>query len=197
MSHDHCEHLCTSERPSPRVRFRSRVRITAGIGRRRHRRLSDGLSSNASSISGSASSSISAPLRTPDSEGSKGWGPLGRRVSLLASQASDAAHASNTTTRGRSSVNESGSPRKKYRSFSFPESVNERTSLVSFYNGYSYTAGYASTHRHPQEEWRRQVVDVTFGKWPWRLFNRHWWWWQVEPIVCCFCLCGDSDEEGT
>ncbi|KAG8220213.1 hypothetical protein J3R82DRAFT_1250 [Butyriboletus roseoflavus] len=69
----------------PRVRFRSRVRISAGMGRRQ-RRLSDGFSSTASSISGSPSSSISAPLRTQHT-GNNGWVPLGSRMNLLASQA--------------------------------------------------------------------------------------------------------------
>lgn len=190
-SHDYCEHRGTSERPALQVRFQSRVRIAAGIGRRL-RRFSDGLPSNASSISEStSSSSISVPLRTPDSEGTRGWAPLGRRISQLASRA-DAVHGN--TTRGRCRVNENGSIRNKSRSLSFPDSENERTRLVSFYNGYSYTT---NAHRHSQEAWRKQVADVTFGKWPWRLFNRHWWWWKVEPILCCFYICEDPADGET
>jgi len=175
--HDHCEHRGTSERPALQVRFQSRVRIAAGIGRRL-RRFSDGLPSNASSISEStSSSSISVPLRTPDSEGTRGWAPLGRRISQLASRA-DAVHGN--TTRGRCRVNENGSIRNKSRSLSFPDSENERTRLVSFYNGYSYTT---NAHRHSQEAWRKQVADVTFGKWPWRLFNRHVRAYRSDPFA--------------
>ncbi|KIK18646.1 hypothetical protein PISMIDRAFT_179454 [Pisolithus microcarpus 441] len=165
-------------RPSPRVRFRSRVRITAGV--RRHRRLSDGLSSNASSVSGSPSSSISAPLRTHDdnSDGSKGWGPLGRRVNFLASQGTGA-------RRSRTGAKDTGSGKsRKMYSSSLAGSVDERSHLVSFYTGYLYT-----TVGH------NEVIDATFGEWPWRLLNRHWWWWQLEPIVCCFYLCNDTDDE--
>lgn len=161
------------------VRFQSRVRIAAGIGRR-YRRLSDGLASNASSISESASSSISVPLRTPDSEGTSGWAPLGRRINRPASQ-TDVAH--DNTTRGRCRLNENGSIRQKYRSLSFPDSDNERTRLVSFYNGYSYTANRTDAHRNTQEAWRKQVADVTFGKWPWRLFNRHVRAYRSDPFA--------------
>ncbi|KAG6333970.1 hypothetical protein ID866_5121 [Astraeus odoratus] len=196
VSHQHEHEIAASpERPSPRVHFRSRVRITAGIGRRR--RLSDGLSSSASSLSGSPSSSISAPLRTPDSEGSKGWGPLGRRVSLLASQPGHGRRQPSLNGNGNGDGN-GKTLRRKYSS-SLSECADERTRLVSFYNGYSYTAdpGRMDPRAECEHLWRERVVDATFGQWPWRLLNRHWWWWQVEPIVCCFCICGDPDEEGT
>lgn len=183
-------------RPSPRVRFRSRVRITAGV--RRHRRLSDGLSSSASSISGSPSSSISAPLRTHDdnSGGSKGWGPLGRRVNLLASQVTQ-----ERRSRAGVKVNGSGKPRKMYSS-SLADSVDERSHLVSFYTGYLYTTtvgrgGMCHLDQNVEcEQLRRgQTTGASFGEWPWRLLNRHWWWWQLEPIVCCFYLCDDTEDE--
>ncbi|KAI6133869.1 hypothetical protein EV401DRAFT_1848198, partial [Pisolithus croceorrhizus] len=191
------------DRPSPRVRFRSRVRITAGV--RRHRRLSDGLSSNASSVSGSPSSSISAPLRTHDdnSEGSKGWGPLGRRVNCLVSQGTGA-------RRSRTGAKDAGSGKSRKMYSSLAEPADERSHLVSFYTGYLYTTVDRNEVRHPDhnvecEQLRRgQVIDATFGEWPWRLLNRHslititvhpqWWWWQLEPIVCCFYLCDDTDD---
>jgi len=40
----------------------------------------------------------------------------------------------------------------------------------------------------------KREEDAVFGKWPWRLFNRHWWWWHVEPVLCC-CCADDSDYD--
>ncbi|KAF9229807.1 hypothetical protein BS17DRAFT_41743 [Gyrodon lividus] len=185
----------TPDRPCLRVHFRSRVRITAGIGRRR--RLSDvGLSSNASSISGSPASSISAPLRTHNTASSKGWGPLGSRVSLLASQTAV------PQTPGRTVCMDDGvrhGRRKHSRSSCDYGTVDERTRLATSANGGSYTANRSEGDSRQRDsergrQRREQIVDQAFGKWPGRLLNRHWWWWQLEPIVCCFCLCGDSDE---
>jgi len=77
-----------------RIRFRSRVRITSGLSRLRQGRtntlpstdIDTGYFCYTPSSSGSRSSSISAPLRsrTDDEAGRPGWGPLGRRVSMLA-----------------------------------------------------------------------------------------------------------------
>jgi len=78
-----------------RIRFRSRVRITSGLSHLRQGRTNTLRSTGgdtgfcptpSSSRSGSASSSISAPLRsrTDDEADRPGWGPLGRRVSMLA-----------------------------------------------------------------------------------------------------------------
>jgi len=79
-----------------RIRFRSRVRITSGLNHLRQGRTNTLRSirgdtgyfchTPSSSRSGSASSSISAPLRsrTDDEADRPGWGPLGRRVSMLA-----------------------------------------------------------------------------------------------------------------
>lgn len=86
-----------------RIRFRSRVRITSGLNRRRQsfipgadsktstlRSTNDGggyfCYTPSSSISGSPSSSISAPLRsrTDDEADRPGWGPLGQRVNMFA-----------------------------------------------------------------------------------------------------------------
>ncbi|KAI6022575.1 hypothetical protein EDC04DRAFT_335684 [Pisolithus marmoratus] len=189
LSYDPEPHISPA-RPSPRVRFRSRVRITAGV--HRPRRLSDGLSSNASSVSGSPSSSISAPLRTHDDsyEGSKGWGPLGRRVSLLASTQA-------RRSRAGARENASGKSRKIYPS-SLADSTGERSHL---YTGYFYTPVTRSEVHHRNqnvecEQMRRgQVINATFGEWPWRLLNRHWWWWQLEPILCCFYLCENMGDE--
>jgi len=76
-------------RAIPKVRFRSRVRITSGL--RRHRHSTPGAAvggdaaspSPSTSVSGSPSSSISAPLRYQADENTT-WGPLGRRLSAYA-----------------------------------------------------------------------------------------------------------------
>jgi len=78
------------------IRFCSRVRITSGLNHLQQGRTNTLRSTRgdtgyfchtpSSSRSGSASSSISAPLRsrTDDEADRPGWGPLGRRVSMLA-----------------------------------------------------------------------------------------------------------------
>ena len=152
----------------PRVRFHSRVRITAGT--RGRRRLSDGQPSAASSISGSPCSSISAPLRAPNAASAKGWGPLGQRVSVLASQ---------------NYVSERSMPvgRRKTRpridsldSCHSPE--NEHTPLVRSSCRYSYARGYHEDEMVDEDvererERRERLIDEAFGKWPGRLINYH------------------------
>ncbi|KAG1725565.1 uncharacterized protein EDB91DRAFT_87546 [Suillus paluster] len=179
-----------SDRSSPRVHFHSRVRITAGV--RGHRRLSDGLPSAASSISGSPCSSISAPLRSPNAASSKGWGPLGQRVSILASQ-SYASEPSLPT--GRRKTRPKIKPSEPHHS-----PVNEHTPLLRSPCRYSYARGYneddvVDEDVERERERRERVIDETFGKWPGRLLNRHWWWWQLEPLVCCLCVdCTDVED---
>ncbi|KAJ3474690.1 hypothetical protein NLI96_g12314 [Meripilus lineatus] len=76
--------LGQGRRSIPRVRFRSRVRITSGL--RKHRRSTGdnpNSTSPSSSASGSPSSSISAPLRWQADENAS-WGPIGRRLSAFA-----------------------------------------------------------------------------------------------------------------
>ncbi|KAG1746821.1 hypothetical protein EDB19DRAFT_326623 [Suillus lakei] len=176
----------SSDRSSPRVHFRSRVRITAGM---RRRRLSDGLPSGASSISGSPCSSISAPLRSANAASSKGWGPLGQRVSILASQ-SYTSEPSSPTSRRKTRLR--SNPPEPYHS-----PVNEHTPLLQPPCRYSYARGYNEDNGADEdmERQRERVIDETFGKWPGRLLNRHWWWWQLEPLVCCLCVdCSDVEE---
>ncbi|KAG1889202.1 hypothetical protein F4604DRAFT_1710753 [Suillus subluteus] len=176
----------SSDRPSPRVHFRSRVRITAGM---RRRRLSDGLPSGASSISGSPCSSISAPLRSANAASSKGWGPLGQRVSILASQNYTSEPSSPTgrrKTRHRSNLPEP-----------YHSPVTEQTPLIRPPCRYSYARGYNEDSMGDEvvERRREDVIDDAFGKWPGRLLNRHWWWWQLELLLCCLCMdCSDVEE---
>ncbi|KAG1809937.1 uncharacterized protein HD556DRAFT_1435670 [Suillus plorans] len=161
----------SNDRSSPRVHFRSRVRITAGM---RRRRLSDGLPSGASSISGSPCSSISAPLRSANAASSKGWGPL---------------EPSSPT--GRRRTRHSSNPPEPYHS-----PVNEHTPLLRPPCRYSYVRGYDEDRMVDEdvERQRGRVIDDTFGKWPGRLLNRHWWWWQFESLVCCLCIDCSDDE---
>lgn len=152
---------------SPRVHFHSRVRITAGM---RRRRLSDGQLSAASSISGSPCSSISAPLRSPNAASSKGWGPLGQRVSILASQNYASERSSPTHRRKTRPIIDS--------SASYHSPVNEHTPLVRSPCRYSYARGYIEDDMVDEDvemerERRERMIDESFGKWPGRLLNRH------------------------
>lgn len=158
---------------------------------RRGRRLSDGFSSNASSISGSPSSSISAPLRTQHT-GDNGWGPLGSRVNLLASQAtplspSRGEYASGSKgsasvggSRSRSGSEDRNARMRCTRSLQMllDDDVDEHTHLVTSAARHSYVEnGHTHDWYHDDREqerwWRDQLVDEAFGKWPARLFNRH------------------------
>ncbi|KAG6371517.1 hypothetical protein JVT61DRAFT_9221 [Boletus reticuloceps] len=187
------------DQTGPRVRFRSRVRISAGIGGRR-RRFSDGFSSNASSTSGSTSSSISAPLRTHYT-GSNGWGPLGSRMKLLASQTSPITACQDDDANGAGAKNgDSGDGYARRRSARLlHDGADEHTRLLTSATRHSYAGRYVHdscnddvSEREQERWWREQLVDEVFGRWPRRLFNRHWWWWHLEPIVCC--LCEPEDE---
>lgn len=190
----------------PHVRFHSRVRITAGM--RGRRRFSDGQPSAASSISGSPCSSISAPLRSANAASSKGWGPLGQRVSVLASQSCTSERSLPT---GRRKTRPRIDPPEPYHS-----PINEHTPLVRSPCRYSYARGYheddiLDDDVERERERREHMIDEAFGKWPGRLLNRHvrsqlfaqrgllmffqWWLWQLEPLVCCLCVdCSDVEE---
>jgi len=168
------------DRTGPRVRFRSRVRITGGIGPRRGR--SDGLSSSASSISGSPSSSISAPLRTHYT-GNNGWVPLGSRIKFVASQPSlvSPCQGDDDVNGAKGNSGENGNGKAQRRS-SWPfsdEDLDEHTQLLAPATRYSYVGSYAcdscydDRQRELERRWREQLIDETFGKWPTRLLNRH------------------------
>lgn len=143
------------------VRFRSRVRITSGvhIQRPKTRRLSiESISS-----SSSPSSSISAPLRSPQDEGS--WGPLGRRVSLL--------------RRGGFGGRVGNAKRELPSNWKTPPTTNENAPLLlpqsSHRRSYHTEQEYQSSDEEEEEEETRlnREIDVVFGKWPARLLNRH------------------------
>jgi len=182
------------DRPSPRVRFRSRVRISAG----RRRRLSDG------SPSSSPSSSISAPLRTHYT-GSNGWSPLGTRVG--SSRLRSATHAS-APIRSEIANGGKGSPSGDWDVWEQDArpseidryDVDEHTCLITsttrpFYATNRHTHdSYHQYHDDSERRWKEQLMDQVFGKWPYRLLNRHWWWWHLEPVLCCLCYPDDEEE---
>ena len=156
-----------SLRPNARVRFRSRVRITSGIGRHRGRSGSDDIG-RSSSRSASPSSSISAPLRSPADNATNAWGTLGQRVGLLGLQ--------------RKLVrNAQAQRRQKIKQGLGPASLpNERTPLISpqaLQQG-EYIEGDVMSENDlldedSDDERLAQEVDHIFGTFPSRLLNRH------------------------
>lgn len=187
----------------PKVHFRSRVRITSGLpsgsrsrnqGRKGHNSTFDnGIDTANTSASGSPSSSISAPLRYQADENNI-LGPLGKRISSL----------------GQTRNKKNGQLRRAVGS-----SVSERTPFIrpSEHGPIpDYTCsrqerswlGGESEDENSANGLKREE-DVMFGRWPWRIFNRHasgiahatrsvllpsfvqWWMYQCEPIFCC-CL---------
>ena len=136
------------------VRFHSRVRITSGL---RHSR---GTRSLDSSDSDSPSSSISAPLRYR-SHDTYPRGPLGQRISRLASQALQKRRvAAAATTRS-------------------PARGGEYTPLdPAGFPIITYGATRGRDHGGDVDSERRSQIDphseeIAFGRWPWRALNRH------------------------
>jgi hypothetical protein len=144
------------------IRFRSRVRIASGVH-------------SVSSSPGSRSSSISVPLQ----------GPHGPHVSANTSPLSEMlpAAAANVWLRSVSSSRRASSDRLEiWRNSASPRSshVDERTPFASR-SRRSYTE---QTEDEAQEEGdaelerlqaatRKSEEQVMFGKWPWRILNRH------------------------
>lgn len=167
-------------RPVPRVRFRSRVRITSGLRRGRHAGAGVGpTSSPSSSASGSPSSSISAPIRWQADEHAA-WGPLGRRLSAYA-------HGNGW---------QKPSARQQLQQQQQAK-IDERTPLIrpgrqhaAYVDAGADGGGEADDERAAEGELDdsddeteadsalraaalKREEEATFGKWPWRLFNRH------------------------
>jgi len=196
----------------PRVHFRSRVRITSGLhssarsknhdGIGRSSTIDDGIGTANTSASGSPSSSISAPLRYQADENNV-LGPLGKRISSLA------------LTRNKKNG--------QLRRATIGSPVSERTPFLraSEYGPVpDYThqrrergrVGSESEDEDPASGLKREE-DIMFGRWPWRVFNRHvspivqllgrgsdhlfaqWWAYQCEPIFCCCSEDWFEDDE--
>ncbi|KAH9855841.1 hypothetical protein C2E23DRAFT_723140 [Lenzites betulinus] len=189
----------------PRVRFRSRVRITSGVHRHRHSITANGTPTPCSSVSDSPSSSISAPLRyQADEHGA--WGPLGKRLSAYAA---GGGWPRRTPVLQQQQVQVAPligpAPGGRARGGKTARSYNERTPLIRPGRQRSYTEETEEDEEARAEELApeeralraaalRREEEAVFGKWPWRIFNRHWWWWHVEPVLCC-CCADDSDYE--
>ncbi|OCH88343.1 hypothetical protein OBBRIDRAFT_813690 [Obba rivulosa] len=181
-------------RPAPRVRFRSRVRITSGL--HKHRRAASG-GTPGSSASDSPSSSISAPLRyQADEHGA--WGPLGKRLSAYAGAGWQKRGAA-----PRHKAERVRGARGHGHGHAGGEGADERTPLVRDARRTAYVDPYGDIREGDEEDDEERAMraaalrrehDAVFGKWPWRLFNRHWWWWQFEPVLCCCCP-DDSDYD--
>ena len=198
--------------PVPRVHFRSRVRITSGLhsssrprncdSAGRNSTVDDGIGTANTSASGSPSSSISAPLRYQADENNV-LGPLGKRINSLA------------LTRNKRNG--------QLRRVSIGSSVSERT---PFLRASEY--GPAPDYTHQRRERSRiggesededlasglkREEDIVFGRWPWRVFNRHvstitqepglgsnslfaqWWAYQCGPVLCCCPDDGFEDDQ--
>lgn len=151
----------------PRVRFRSRVRITSGLhsssrsrnhdGTGRNSTFDNGIDTANTSASGSPSSSISAPLRYQADENNV-LGPLGKRINSLA--------------QARNKRN--GQLRRAVGS-----SVSERTPFLraSEYGPIpDYTRQRRERSRESEDESSvsrlKREEEIMFGRWPWRIFSR-------------------------
>ncbi|EJF58798.1 hypothetical protein DICSQDRAFT_66258 [Dichomitus squalens LYAD-421 SS1] len=189
-------------RPPLRVRFRSRVRITSGTHRNRHHASMAGGSTPGSSTSDSPSSSISAPLRyQADDNGA--WGPIGKRLSAYAAAGGGWQRKTQVqlqTTERQANGAQNGVGRRRGGTKG-ARGYNERTPLLRPPAGAVHPESEDEESQAMSEDERtmrasalRREEEAVFGKWPWRIFNRHWWWWHVEPVLCC-CCSDDSDYE--
>lgn len=174
------------ERPIPRVRFRSRVRITSGLRRSKHGAHLTSTSTPSSSASGSPSSSISAPLRWQADENAT-WGPIGRRLSAYAHSNGWQKRPRVKQERQQQSQQGEG-PKLK---------ADERTPLLRASRPVAYVdagldGGLVADDERPamlegenydseieeddaalQAAALKREEEAVFGKWPWRIFNRH------------------------
>ncbi|KAI0771042.1 hypothetical protein BD413DRAFT_604700 [Trametes elegans] len=194
------------QRPNgPRVRFRSRVRITSGVHRHRHSAAANGTPTPCSSASDSPSSSISAPLRYQADENGA-WGPLGKRLSAYAA-GGGWPRRTQVSQPQRIQVETGGPVVVGRRPGRKAGRYSERTPLIRpGHHPRTYTeeeededVEVAEDELTPEERALRATAlrreeEAVFGRWPWRIFNRHWWWWHVEPIICC-CCSEDSDYD--
>lgn len=158
------------------VRFHSRVRITSGL---RHSR---GTRSLDSSDSDSPSSSISAPLRYRSHDADP-RGPLGQRISRLASQALQKRRVAAAATTRSAARGEEYTPLSPA---GFP--------VVTYGATRDRGCGGDDADSEQRSQINPHSEEIAFGRWPWRALNRHWWRWQIESTLCC-CCADDSDAD--
>ncbi|KAM5542181.1 hypothetical protein V8D89_004054 [Ganoderma adspersum] len=188
--------------PAPRVRFRSRVRITSGVHRHRHSVSATGGSTPGSTTSDSPSSSISAPLRYQADENAA-WGPIGKRLSSYAASGGWQKRTQPQVRVQRYDGQPNGVRGEATRGrggLRGARGYSERTPLLRPPAGRGVhsedededSQGMSEEERTMRASALRREEEAVFGKWPWRIFNRHWWWWHVEPVFCC---CADDEYE--
>ncbi|KAJ7151644.1 hypothetical protein C8R46DRAFT_1304215 [Mycena filopes] len=198
--HDAADDLDPDADPDPSTQRRSRVRFRSRC-RDLHpntthaRRLS--AASSTTSLAISASSSISAPLRSPLTEESctPGWGTLGTRVNLFAVSNRDRQRKHSMGMEGDGGGGGRIRPRRSGRRCYTPTvTAARRLTMMGPYDSDSvYTqSDEESVYGYDDEALLSRHIDLVFGKWPGRLFNRQWWWWQLQPIMCCL---DESDGE--
>lgn len=171
-------------RPAPRVRFRSRVRITSGVHRHRHSVSATGGSTPGSTTSDSPSSSILAPLRYQADENAA-WGPIGKRLSGYATsggwQRRAQPQAQVQRYDGQANGVRSGATRDR-GGVRGTRAYGERTPLLRPPAGQAMhsedgddedSQGMSEEERTMRASALRREEEVVFGKWPWRIFNRH------------------------
>ncbi|KAF9785903.1 hypothetical protein BJ322DRAFT_751368 [Thelephora terrestris] len=175
--------------PIPRVHFRSRVRITSGLhsggrsrnldGARGNSTVENGIDTANSSASGSPSSSISAPLRYQADENNV-LGPLGKRINSLAQTRNKRKRQLRRGANSDSSVSERTPFLRASECGPVPDYTRQRRERSRIGSG---DEDEDCASRLKREE------EMIFGRWPWRLFNRHWIAYQCEPVFCC---CSDD-----
>lgn len=179
----------------PRVHFRSRVRITSGLHSnsrsknhdatcRKSATADSGIDTVNTSASGSPSSSISAPLRYQADENNV-LGPLGKRINSLA----QTRNKKNGRVRRIANVGSSASERTPFLRASehgpAPDYTRRRRERGRI--------GSETEDEDPTDRLKREE-EIIFGRWPWRIFNRHWLAYQCEPILCC-CSDDQCDDD--
>lgn len=199
-------------RPTPRVRFRSRVRITSGVHRHRHSHSQSGTAAPGSSTPGSStedspSSSISAPLRYQADENAT-WGPIGKRLSGYAAggwqrrpegvqgqgqrqrqvQVQVQVQGQDGQRQGVYGARIGGARGRGARG---GRGYHERTPLLRPSPGRTYSESEDGSEEGMGEEERTaraamlsREEEAVFGKWPWRIFNRHV---SARPVSAVGC----------
>lgn len=159
-------------RPVARVHFRSRVRITSGLHSSRHRHeasmpipsRSKSRDDLATTASGSPSSSISAPIRyKPDANNA--LGPLGKRLSSLAESRKRRLGGSDMNTKRVAVGSDERTPFLIAGAGAVPDYTQQRRRRMSDAS--------AGEEDEDLDSGLKREEDVMFGKWPWRVLNRH------------------------